>query len=154
MRKFLSTASALVALAAVPTAASAQYYAADVAPPVVYVDVSAIREGKHEELEAAMKNLSHYVEEHMPRLAFYGFFLDEARTTMTVVAVHPDSASLAFHMDEGNQEFRKFGNLIDLARIDVYGDVSDQVKERLHRKARMLGRGTVTLHELHAGFVR
>ena len=42
MRKFLSTASALVALAAVPTAASAQCYAADVAPPVVYAPAPGV----------------------------------------------------------------------------------------------------------------
>jgi hypothetical protein len=95
------------------------------APPIVYVDVSAIREGKHEELEAGMDNLSRYVEEPMPRVAFYGFFLDETQSTMTVVAVHPDSASLQFHLDEGNEEFRKFGHLLDLSRIDVYGEVSD-----------------------------
>jgi hypothetical protein len=124
------------------------------APPIVYVDVSAIREGKHEELEAGMDNLSRFVEEHMPRVAFYGFFLDETQSTMTVVAVHPDSASLQFHLDEGNEEFRKFGHLLDLSRIDVYGDVSDGVRERLDRKARMLGRGTVTVHECHAGFAR
>jgi hypothetical protein len=121
-------------------------------PPIVYVDVSAIREGKHDELEAAMDNLSRFVEEHMPRVAYYAFFLDEARATMTVVAVHPDSASLEFHMDQGNEEFRKFGHLLDLSRIDVYGDVSDGVRERLDRKARMLGRATVTVHKFHAGF--
>lgn len=59
------------------------------APPIVYVDVSAIREGSTRELEAAMNNLSRFVEAHMPRVAFYGFFLDEARATITVVAVHP-----------------------------------------------------------------
>lgn len=32
------------------------------APPIVYVDVSAIREGKHEELEGAMNNLLRFVE--------------------------------------------------------------------------------------------
>jgi len=73
---------------------------------------------------------------------------------MTVVAVHPDSDSLEFHLDEGNEEFRKFGDLLDLSRIEVYGEVSDGVKERLDRKARMLGRGTVNVHELHAGFAR
>ena len=74
---------------------------------------------------------------------------------MTVVAVHPDSASLEFHMNEGNEEFRKFGHLLDLSRIDVYGDVSNGVRERLDRKARMLGRrGTVTVHEFQAGFAR
>ena len=124
------------------------------APPIVYVDVSEIREGRHLELEAAMNHLARFVEPHMPRVASYGFFLGDARATMTVVAVHPDSASLEFHMDEGGEEFRKFADLIDLTRIDVYGDVSDAVREGLNRKAQMLGRGTVTVHELHAGFAR
>ena len=123
-------------------------------PPIVYVDVSEIREGKHEELEAAMNQLARFVEAHMPRVASYGFFVDEAQATMTVVAVHPDSASLEFHLDEGNEEFRKFGDLIDLTRIEVYGNVSDGVRQRLDRKARMLGRGTVTVHHFRAGFVR
>lgn len=124
------------------------------APPIVYVDVSAIREGKREELEAAMNDLARFVEAHMPRVAFYGFFLDDAEATMTVVAVHPDSASLEFHIDKGNEEFRKFGDLIDLSRIEVYGAVSDTVRDRLDRKAQMLGRGTVTVYAFHAGFVR
>jgi hypothetical protein len=84
----------------------------------------------------------------------YGFFLDEGRTTMTVVAVHPDSESLEDHLDRGREEFRRFADLIELSRIEVYGNVSDGVVERLHAKARMLGRGTVTVHGLHAGFAR
>jgi hypothetical protein len=122
--------------------------------PIVYVDTSAIRKGKLSELEMAMKNLAAFVEANVPQLISYGFFLDEDRTQMTVVAVHPDSASLEFHMDVGGAEFRKFGDLIDLLRIEVYGRVSDAVLERLHEKARMLGRGTVVVHELYAGFIR
>ena len=122
--------------------------------PIVYVDVSEIRAGKEEQLEAAMDHLARFVEARIPRVASYGFFLDEERRTMSVVAVHPDSESLEFHLNEGNEEFRKFGELIDLSRIEVYGGVSDGVRERLERKARMLGRGTVTVHEFRAGFVR
>ena len=62
--------------------------------PIVYVDVSTIREGKLEELEGAMTHLVAFVEANMPRLISYGFFLDPDRTQMTVVAVHPDSESL------------------------------------------------------------
>jgi hypothetical protein len=123
-------------------------------PPIVYIDTSAIREGKHEQLEVAMKDLAAFVEANMPRLLSYGFFLDEDRTHMTVVAVHSDSESLEFHMDVGGTEFRKFADLIDLSRIEVYGAVSEAVLERLHQKARMLGSGTVALHELYAGFAR
>jgi len=73
---------------------------------------------------------------------------------MTVVAVHPNSASLEFHMDVGDAEFRKFADLVNLQRIQVYGEVSGAVLERLHRKARMLGTGTVFTHDYYAGFTR
>src|SRR5215211_584362 len=108
-------------------------------PPIVYVDTCAIREGKHEQLELAMKDLAAFVEANMPRVISYGFFLDQNRTQMTVVAIHPDSESLEFHMDTGAAEFRRFGDLLDLLRIEVYGAVSDPALERLHEKARMLG---------------
>lgn len=122
--------------------------------PIVYIDTSAVREGKAEELELAMKRLAAFVDANVPQLISYGFYLDEGRTQMTVVAVHPDSASLEFHLDVGGTEFRKFADLIDLAQIEVYGAVSDAVKERLHQKARMLGTGTVAVHEFYAGFAR
>jgi hypothetical protein len=123
-------------------------------PPIVYVDTSAIREGKQQELEVAMKHLATFVEANMPRVISYGLFLDQNRMQMTVVAVHPDSDSLQFHLETGATEFQKFADLIDLSRIEVYGVVSDGVLERLNRKARMLGSGTVAVHELHAGFAR
>jgi len=124
------------------------------AQPIVYIDTSSIREGKLEALEAAMQHLAAFVEANVPQLISYGFFLNQDSTRMTVVAVHPDSASLEFHMDVGSDEFRKFADLIDLSRIEVYGAVSDAVLDRLHRKAQMLGSATVTVHELHAGFAR
>lgn len=122
--------------------------------PIVYIDTSSIREGKLDELEVAMKDLAAFVEANVPQLISYGFFLDESRVQMTVVAVHPDSASLEFHMDAGAAEFRKFADLIDLSRIEVYGRISEAVLARLHQKARMLGRGTVAVYEFYAGFVR
>ena len=85
-------------------------------PPIVYVDTSAIRDGKHRELEVAMKRLAVFVEQNMPRVISYGFFLDKDRAQMTVVAVHPDSESVEFHMDTGADEFRDFADLIEDAR--------------------------------------
>jgi hypothetical protein len=125
-----------------------------VPPPIVYLDTSTIRDGKLEELAAAAKHLAAFVEANVPQLISYGLFLDHGATQMTVVAVHPDSASLEFHMDACADEFRRFADLIDLSRIEVYGAVTDAVIERLHRKTRMLGSGTVAVHELHAGFAR
>jgi hypothetical protein len=122
--------------------------------PIVYIDNSAIREGKLEQLEAAMKDLAAFVEARVPQLIFYGFFLNGERTEMTVVAIHPDSAALEFHLDVGRAEFQKFTDLIDLLRIDVYGQVSDAVLERLYRKSQSLGRATLAFHECYSGFAR
>ena len=101
-----------------------------------------------------MGGLASFVEANMPRLISYGFFLDEDRTHMHVVAVHPDSESLQYHLDVGAAEFRKFAGYIDLSRIDVYGAVTDAVLERLHRKAQALGGGKVSVHHFQAGFSR
>ena len=73
---------------------------------------------------------------------------------MTVVAVHPDSGSLEFHLETGAPEFQTFAELIELQKIEVYGRVSDAVQARLYRKAQGLGNATVTVHELFAGFAR
>jgi hypothetical protein len=121
---------------------------------IVYIDTSAIREGKLQELESAMKHLAGFLDANVPRLLSYGFYLDGNRTRMTVVAIHPDSASLEYHLDVGGSEFGKFASLIELLRIEVYGYVSQAALDRLRRKAEMLRRGTVVTHELYAGFTR
>lgn len=73
---------------------------------------------------------------------------------MTVVAVHPDSASLEFHMKVAGPAFRKFTEFINLLAIEVYGLLSDTLLEQLRQKSRMLGSGTVLVHKLYAGFAR
>jgi arginine/ornithine N-succinyltransferase beta subunit len=122
--------------------------------PLVYIDTSAMRAGKLEDLKRAIYHLAAFVEAHVPQQLSYGFFLNRAEAQMTVVAVHPDSASLASHLDVGGLEFRKFADLIDLGRIDVYGRISESVRDRLHQKARMLGRGTVAVPACDAGGAR
>ena len=122
--------------------------------PIVYVDTSRIREGKLEELKVAIKQLAAFIEVNNQHVISYRLFLDEAATSMSVVAVHPDSAALELHMDVGETEFRKFADLVDLLSIAVYGEVSDAVLEKLNQKAQMLGTGAVAVHHAQAGFSR
>lgn len=122
--------------------------------PIIYIDTSTIREGKLEQLKVSMKELKSFVEENMPRLISYSFYLNESETEMTVVAVHPDSASLQFHLNTGKEQFKKFKEFIDLLEIEVYGKVDKVVLEKLNKKAQMLGKGTVKVHNRFAGFSR
>ena len=117
---------------------------------IVYIDHSAIRPGKAEQVKAGSARVVEFIRAHEPQLIFYAFYVDEMASSMTVVAVHPNSASLERHLRIGGPEFRKLADLIDLRSIDVFGEPSEVVLSELHKKAQMLGEnGRVTVHRSH-----
>jgi quinol monooxygenase YgiN len=122
--------------------------------PIVYVDTSDVREGALEELKAAIKELADFVDANEPRVIAYGVYLSEDGTTMSVVQVHPDSASLEYHMEVAGPAFRRFVDLVSLSSIQIYGEPSEKLLKQLHGKARLLGRGAVTVAGMHAGLTR
>ena len=122
---------------------------------IIYIDRSEIREGKLEEVRAAIHGLVEFVETQEPQLIGYALYFNEEATGITVVAIHPDSASLQFHLEIGGPVFRKFIGFIKLQTIEVYGRPSEKVLEQLQQKAAMLGEAaSVVVHEQHAGFMR
>ena len=120
---------------------------------IVYIDRSGIREGRNEDLKAGICRLVEVIESLEPQLISYGFHLDEEAARMTVVAAHPDSASLELHMEIGRTEFRRLAEMVTLRQIEVYGTLSDKALTMLEQKATMLG-GLDTVHERFAGFAR
>jgi hypothetical protein len=125
------------------------------AEPVVYIDHSEIRPGRLEEVRQAIPGLVGFIDEHEPRLIFYGFYIDEQASAMTVVAVHPDSESLELHLEIGGPQFRKLAESIDLRSIEVYGQPSATALNQIRQKADMLGEGArVVVRDLQAGFAR
>lgn len=123
--------------------------------PIIYIDRSRVLPGKLEEVRARIAELVDFIAEREPQLLFYGFYLDEGSARMTVVAVHPDAASVELHMDVGAAAFRRFADLIEMDGIEVYGDASDRMVEQLQQKADDLGEdGSVRIDQLHAGFSR
>ncbi|WP_019811763.1 hypothetical protein [Saccharomonospora halophila] len=121
---------------------------------ILYLDRSDIRAGRLEELKAGIRRLVPVIEREEPRLIEYGFHLDEDAGLMTVTAVHPDSASLEWHMEVGGAEFRKLGEMISLREIEVYGMISERAHEMLEQKAAMLGGRSVRVSGRYAGFAR
>lgn len=123
--------------------------------PIVYIDHSDIRDEALEELKAGVQRLVEFIEAREPQLISYGFYIDQDAGRMTVVAVHPDSASLELHMDVGGAEFRKLGPLLTLTGIECYGRPSERALEMMRDKAAALGDGrTVVSIGRFAGFAR
>jgi hypothetical protein len=126
----------------------------DMSNEIVYVDTSEVREGALEELKAAIGELVDFVEANEPRvIAYIGYFNDDC-TRMTVVHVHPDSASLEQHMEVAGAVFGRFVDLVTLSSIHVYGQPGERVLKPVREKARLLGRGDVVVDAFHAGFAR
>ena len=123
--------------------------------PIVYIDHSQIREGSIDELKAGVERLVGFIDAREPQLITYGFYIDEDKAKMTVVAVHPDSASLERHLEIGSGEFRKLAHLVRLTAIECYGRPGVRALEQLRQKAAMLGDGgAVVSIERFAGFTR
>lgn len=123
-------------------------------PRIVVIDRSEIRAGKLEELKTAVEALAAFVESNEPRPISYDVYFDVDGTTMTVVQVHPDAASMELHMNLAGPAFPRFAELLELRTMDVYGEPSQALLESLRRKVEMLGHGVVALHERQAGFSR
>lgn len=121
---------------------------------VVSVDVSSVSQGKLEELKRAMKELIGFVEANETRPLVYSVFFNDDSTQMTVLQVHPDSASIEFHMDVAGSEFRRLSAFLTLLRIDIYGSASERLVDQMRQKAELLGNATLAVHGEHAGLAR
>lgn len=122
--------------------------------PIVVIDSSEILEGKLEELKTALEELVELVQANEADPIAYNVYLGENGTRMTVVQIHPSSASMEFHMTVAGPVFRKFTELVTLSRVDFYGKPSDALLQQMRQKAQLLGNAPVVVNELHAGFMR
>ena len=122
--------------------------------PLVVIDTSEIREGKLEELEAAFAELVDFVEANEADPIAYNVYLDDDAGRVTVLQIHPSSASMERHLKVAGPIFRNFGDLLELLRVDFYGTPSEALLEQMRQKARLLGNAPVVVHELHEGFTR
>ena len=122
--------------------------------PLLVVDSSDIHAGKLEEVKAGIVDLVAFVEENEAEPLAYDIYFDEAGTRMTVVQIHPDSASLERHLAVAGPVFRRFADLLKLREVDVYGDASEAALEQIRGKAQLLGDAPVRVHDLYAGFSR
>lgn len=66
--------------------------------PFIIISTWEIKDGKLEELKRFQRELSRIVEEKEPQLIAFNAFLNEEGTEMTSIQVHPDAASMDFHL--------------------------------------------------------
>jgi len=122
--------------------------------PIVYVDRSEVAPGRLEELKRAIDDLAAFIERNEPSMLAYEVYFDEREHLMSVIHVHPDSASLAAHFAIAGSAFGGFRDMVRMKSIDIFGRPDDEVLRAIHAKAADLGGGAVAVHEHRSGFLR
>lgn len=121
---------------------------------VAYLDTSEVRPGKLGELKEAMAELAAFVEQNEPQILSYSVYFSDDGSTMKVLHLHSDVASLELHLEVAGPKFPPVAPLITMRSIEIFGRPTEELLARLRAKAQLLGTGSVLVHDVHAGFAR
>jgi quinol monooxygenase YgiN len=120
------------------------------AGPIIYLFTMTIKPGKTEEARKHMAEQIDFVETNEPRMIAFHCFFDEEGNKLTIVQVHPDSASMEFHMEVSTKHFTTaFDYLESQLSEEFYGPISETLATELAKWDRT--NVAVTRMPLHEG---
>jgi hypothetical protein len=94
--------------------------------PFIHVGTYTIKPGKAGEARKRIAELVDFVETNEPRMIAFHCFLDEEGSKLTVVQVHPDSASMEFHLQVNAKHFTTAFDYLESQMSDQYYGVMSE----------------------------
>ncbi len=102
--------------------------------PFIFIGTHTFREGKLEEFKVGLQDFFDFVEANEPRLIAFNFYLNDEGTELSVVQVHPDAASMEFHVQLLRERIeRSLGEYFDTGNYQVYGPSSAGLLEMMRQ---------------------
>jgi quinol monooxygenase YgiN len=100
--------------------------------PLIYVGTYTIKPGNQEWARRRLAELVDFVETNEPRMIAFNTYLDGDGNTVSIVQVHPDSASMEFHMKVNAKHFATAFDWLDTSMSGQYfGPISDALAAEL-----------------------
>jgi hypothetical protein len=123
--------------------------------PFIFIATNRLRDGQAAAERERAIDLCSFIETNEPQLWAFNEYKNEDGTEVAVVQVHPDAASMEFHMDAvAERAARAYAETLEATTsVQVYGEPSDAVLEMLRRRAGTGVSMTIKLCHL-AGFSR
>jgi hypothetical protein len=122
-----------------------------VAGPFIFIATNRLKPGKLDSERERVPGLVDFVRSNEPRVIAFNEYASEDGSEVAVVQVHPDAASLAFHMGVvAERAASAYAETVDATTsIQVFGTPSNAVLELLERQA---GAGVpLTVKSVHLG---
>jgi quinol monooxygenase YgiN len=102
------------------------------AGPLIYVGTYTVKPGKQGEARKRCAELVDFVETNEPRMIAFHLYLDQDANTLSIVQVHPDSASMEFHEQVAAKHFATAFDWLDTSISQHYfGPISDALAAEL-----------------------
>ena len=99
--------------------------------PLIYVGTYTVRPGEQGNARGRLVELVDFVETNEPRMIAFNTYLDQKGNTLSVVQVHPDSASMEFHMQVNAKHFATAYGWLDGMSDQYFGPISDALAAEL-----------------------
>jgi len=120
--------------------------------PLIVISRFRVNEGKLEELKSYYQKILNIIESNQTRMIAFHGFLSEDGTEMTSIQVHPDTASMEYHMqvlkENWDQSFSQYSQMVQGTTIDYYGDPPESAI-----KMNDMSKQDLKIHPVHiAGF--
>jgi quinol monooxygenase YgiN len=104
--------------------------------PLIYLSTWKIREGRREDYKRFARELVEHVKAKEPQLIAFNMYFNEDETEMTNIQVHPDAASMDFHMQvmakvvgEDMVGWIDRADFLEPKPIEIYGTPSAKLLE-------------------------
>ena len=102
--------------------------------PFVYVGTWTIKPGKLEEARKWLAEHADFIETNEPRMIAFHVYFDDEGGKASVVQVHPDSASMEFHMKVISEHLGGAFDYIDtILSEQYYGPMSESLSATLSK---------------------
>ena len=107
------------------------------AAPLIFIATNRLKAGQLERERERVHGLVEFIEANEPRLIAFNEYLSDAGDEVTVVQVHPDTASLEAHMEIVREHAQEaYAETLDATvRIQVFGRPTDAILEALREQA-------------------
>jgi hypothetical protein len=107
------------------------------AGPFIFIATNRLRDGRFDAEQQRVPGLSSFIEANEPRLIAFNEYVNESRSEVTVVQVHPDAASMEFHMGVvGDRAREAYARTLEATTgIQVFGTPTENILRMLGQQA-------------------
>jgi hypothetical protein len=104
--------------------------------PLIYLSTWRIKEGRLDDYKQFARELVNVFESKEPQLIGFNIFLSEDESEVTIIHIHPNGASMDFHMQvlqqalaEEMRDWVERADFLELKHIEIYGTPSASLLE-------------------------